>query len=64
MSRDSKLIRMTISIIEQLLASSGTEEMMSEGLELLGNALQSEAGAILMPDGNCCLHDACIPRSR
>ncbi len=46
------MIQITMRIIEQLLNGSGTEETLSDGLELLGNALQSEAGAILIPDGN------------
>ena len=46
------MIQITMRIIEQLLNGSGTEDMLSDGLELLGNALQSDAGVILVPDGN------------
>ena len=46
------MIQITMRIIEQLLNGSGTEDMLSDGLELLGNTLQSDAGAILIPDGN------------
>ena len=42
MSRDPNMIRITTSIIEQLLSRSETEDILSDGLELLGSALQSE----------------------
>ncbi len=58
MSRDPNMIRITTGIIEQLLSRSETEDILSDGLELLGSALKSEAGAILIPEGQW-LHTAC-----